>query len=69
MPFIAYKKYLIKYLRWEEDNLNPIFNKIFADGFCFYGVKEKNDLELININTYDDYKYIFRNFLESEFEK
>ena len=28
---------------------------VFDDGYIFYGVKEKNELELLNINHYDDY--------------
>ena len=44
-----------KYLENENDNLNPILRKIFGDGYTFYGIKEKNELELLNINHYDDY--------------
>ena len=45
----------MKYLENEDDNLNPILRKIFADGYTFYGIKEKNKKELLNINHYDDY--------------
>jgi molybdenum cofactor cytidylyltransferase len=45
----------MKYLKNEDDNLNPILRKIFDDGYTFYGVKEKNKKELLNINHYDDY--------------
>ncbi|MBE6508804.1 MAG: molybdopterin-guanine dinucleotide biosynthesis protein MobA [Methanobrevibacter sp.] len=55
MPFVAPRLNLMKYLENEDDNLNPILRKIFADGYTFYGVKEKNEKELININHYDDY--------------
>lgn len=55
MPFVAHKINLMKYLENENDNLNPILRKIFDDGYTFYGIKEKNELELININHYDDY--------------
>ena len=55
MPFVAHKNNLMKYLENENDNLNPILRKIFDDGYTFYGIKEKNELELININHYDDY--------------
>ena len=55
MPFVAPRVNLMKYLENEDDNLNPILRKIFADGYTFYGVKEKNKKELININHYDDY--------------
>ena len=55
MPFVANKNNLMKYLENENDNLNPILRKIFDDGYTFYGIKEKNELELLNINHYDDY--------------
>lgn len=58
MPFISEKNQLSSYLHDEDDNLNPILRKIFDDGSCFYGVKEEDDLELININNYDDYKFV-----------
>jgi len=55
MPFVAHRKNLMEYLKNEDDNLNPILRKIFADGYTFYGVKEKNKKELVNINHYDEY--------------
>ena len=55
MPFAAPRVNLMKYLENEDDNLNPILRKIFADGYTFYGIKEKNKKELLNINHYDDY--------------
>ena len=55
MPFVAPRENLMKYLENEDDNLNPILRKIFADGYTFYGIKEKNEKELLNINHYDDY--------------
>ena len=55
MPFVAPRENLMEYLKNEDDNLNPILRKIFADGYTFYGVKEKNKKELLNINHYDDY--------------
>ena len=55
MPFVAPRKNLMGYLENEDDNLNPILRKIFADGYTFYGIKEKNKKELLNINHYDDY--------------
>ena len=55
MPFVAHRKNLMDYIKDEDDNLNPILRKIFADGYTFYGVKEKNKNELVNINHYDDY--------------
>ena len=58
MPFVAPRKNLINYLKNENDNLNPILRRIFDDGYIFYGVKEKNKKELININHYDEYLQI-----------
>ena len=55
MPFVAHRKNLMSYLENEDDNLNPILRKIFADGYTFYGIKEKNKKELLNINHYEDY--------------
>lgn len=55
MPFVAPRENLMKYLENEDDNLNPILRKIFDDGYSFYGIKEKNEKELLNINHYDDY--------------
>ena len=55
MPFVAPRENLMSYLENEDDNLNPILRKIFADGYTFYGIKEKNEKELLNINHYDDY--------------
>ena len=55
MPFVAPRVNLMKYLKNENDNLNPILRRIFDDGYTFYGVKEKNKKELLNINHYDDY--------------
>ncbi len=55
MPFVAPRVNLMKYLEKEDDNLNPILRKIFADGYTFYGIKEKNKKELLNINHYEDY--------------
>ena len=55
MPFVAPRKNLMEYLKNKNENLNPILRKIFNDGYTFYGVKEKNKKELININHYEDY--------------
>ena len=55
MPFVAPRDNLMSYLENEDDNLNPILRKIFDDGYTFYGIKEKNEKELLNINHYDDY--------------
>ena len=55
MPFVAPRENLMNYLKNEDDNLNPILRKIFDDGYTFYGIKEKNKEELLNINHYEDY--------------
>ena len=55
MPFVAPRENLMEYLKNENDNLNPILRKMFDDGYAFYGIKEKNEKELLNINHYDDY--------------
>ena len=55
MPFVAPRLNLMNYLENEDDNLNPILRKIFDDGYTFYGIKEKNEKELLNINHYEDY--------------
>ncbi|WP_297981105.1 NTP transferase domain-containing protein [uncultured Methanobrevibacter sp.] len=56
MPFAANRNELMHYLEGENDNLNPILRKMYSDGFEFYGVKEDNPDELININHLEDYK-------------
>ena len=55
MPFVAPRENIMGYLENENDNLNPILRKIFDDGYVFYGIKEKNEKELLNINHYEDY--------------
>lgn len=55
MPFVAHRLNLMNYLENEDNNLNPILRKIFNDGYTFYGIKEKNKKELLNINHHDDY--------------
>ena len=55
MPFVAPRVNLMSYLENENDNLNPILRRIFDDSYTFWGVKEKNEKELLNINHYDDY--------------
>lgn len=58
MPFATNGPLLAKYLNKYDDNLNPIIRKVFDDGFNFYGIKEENNLELININHYGDYEFV-----------
>jgi len=55
MPFCCYGKLLYDYISNENDNLNPILRKMISDGVEFYAVEEDNELELLNINQYDDY--------------
>ena len=55
MPFCCYGKLLYDYISNENDNLNPILRKMISDGVEFYAVEENNELELLNINHYDDY--------------
>ena len=55
MPFICHSDLLLKYLQHHKDNLNPILIEMIGDGVVFYGIPAKNELELININRYQDY--------------
>jgi molybdenum cofactor cytidylyltransferase len=55
MPFACHSDILKKYLKGQSDNLNPLLRNMVKDGVILYGVPSRNDLELININTYDDY--------------
>ena len=62
MPFVCHSKLLLKYLPEHEDNLNPILRKMITDDVVFYGVSAVNDLELVNINRYEDYLYVKKQF-------
>lgn len=55
MPFICHSDLLLKYLQQHKDNLNPILIEMIGDGVVFYGIPAINELELININRYQDY--------------
>lgn len=55
MPFCCYGQLLYDYVQKEDDNLNPILRKMIKDGVEFYALKEDNELELLNINHYEDY--------------
>ncbi|HMK54212.1 MAG TPA: NTP transferase domain-containing protein [Methanobacteriaceae archaeon] len=55
MPFVCHRGLLMKYLSQDEDNLNPILRKMKSDGVNFYGVPHREEIELININRYEDY--------------
>lgn len=58
MPFVCHTKLLLKYLSGYKDNLNPILRKMIADGIVFYGTPAIKDIELLNINQYEDYLYV-----------
>ena len=45
MPFAANREDLIKYVKNESGNLNPILRKMFKEGYEFWAVKEKNELQ------------------------
>lgn len=55
MPFCCYGKLLYDYLQGEDSNLNPILRKMISNNVEFYALKEENELELLNINHYEDY--------------
>ncbi len=55
MPFACHLDILKEYLVGHNDNLNPLLRKMVADGVILYGVPSRSDLELININRYEDY--------------
>lgn len=58
MPFCTYGNLIYNYLKYENDNLNPILRKMIDNGVEFYGIKCQNKLELLNINTYEEYLYL-----------
>lgn len=55
MPFCAYGRLMYDYLKDEDDNLNPILRKMIDNNVDFYGVESSSQLELENINRYDEY--------------
>jgi len=61
MPFASNRLELAKYLENENDNLNPILRKMFNNGFIFFGIEERNEYELVNINRQKDYKLLLNN--------
>jgi len=61
MPFVCHSNLLKRYLRSYKDNLNPILRKMIADGVIFFGIAPVNELELVNINRYQDYVDIRNN--------
>ena len=55
MPFACHTDILKKYLTEDKDNLNPILRKMVKDGITLYGVLPQDDIELLNVNKYEDY--------------
>lgn len=55
MPFCCYGKLLYRYIYDKDDNLNPILREMIKDNVEFYAIKEENELELLNINHYEEY--------------
>jgi molybdenum cofactor cytidylyltransferase len=62
MPFACHKDLLKKYLAGREDNLNPILQRMVTNNVIFYGIPTNSELELVNINRYDDYLYVKTKF-------
>ena len=63
MPFVCHTDLLKRYLPEQDDNLNPILQDMVSDGVVFYGVPPHDDLELVNINQYDDYLLVLRDMI------
>jgi molybdenum cofactor cytidylyltransferase len=61
MPFVCHTDLLLKYLPGQNDNINPILRDMISDGVVFYGTPPLNDLELVNINRYNDYLFVRNN--------
>ena len=55
MPFVCHSTLLKKYLVGKHDNLNPLLGDMLQDGVHFYGIEPQNEMELLNINRWDDY--------------
>ena len=62
MPFVCHSKLLLNYLPEHQDNLNPILREMKSNNVIFYGTPAINDLELVNINRYNDYLYVKNKF-------
>ncbi|MGB7969978.1 MAG: NTP transferase domain-containing protein [Methanobacterium sp.] len=62
MPFVCHSKLLLNYLPEHKDNLNPILREMISNDVVFYGTPAINELELVNINRYNDYLYIKNKF-------
>jgi len=55
MPFACHRNILMRFLPRDADNLNPILGKMIRECVKFYGVPHQDEVELLNINRYDDY--------------
>jgi molybdenum cofactor cytidylyltransferase len=55
MPFACHRNILMRFLPRDADNLNPILRKMILEDVKFYGVPHQEEVELLNINRYDDY--------------
>jgi molybdenum cofactor cytidylyltransferase len=62
MPFVCHSKLLLNYLPEHQDNLNPVLREMKSNNVVFYGTPTLNDLELVNINRYNDYLYVKNRF-------
>lgn len=61
MPFVCHSHLLKRYLPGRDDNLNPILRDMIAEEVVFYGVPALNELELVNVNRWDDYLLVLEN--------
>ena len=64
MPICCDGKLLYDYVIKENSNLNPILREMIKNNVEFYAIKEANEFELININHYEDYLIV-----KKEYEK
>ncbi len=62
MPFVCHSKLLLNYLPAHKDNLNPMLREMISNNVVFYGNPPLKDLELVNINRYNDYLYVKNRF-------
>ncbi|MDO5852128.1 MAG: NTP transferase domain-containing protein [Methanobacteriaceae archaeon] len=58
MPLACYGNLLYKYTKNYKGNLNPLLLEMINNNINFYGIKSENELELININHYNEYLYV-----------
>ncbi|BDH79594.1 MAG TPA: NTP transferase domain-containing protein [Methanothermobacter sp.] len=55
MPFAAPRKLLLEYLPSYKGNINPLLWRLVEDGIGLYAIRPVDEIELINLNTFDDY--------------